>query len=275
MRIWQVWMTLLALSVAGFLGVLEQASHRTPVGQVIDNPQLATTDGGKARIMGDAQANVMVFFRPGEDNSRGVLKDLAAGVKEFAGKSVRFVGIVSDRHKGAEVQAELKEAGLVMPVLVDSGDKLFADLGLTLMPTICMADKAHKLAFATPFTKVNYWQITRAQIRYLLKEITEAQMQAALNPEAPVFKGEDSIARRHVKMAEMQLKSGQADKALDAARSAVQHGPKLAAAHSVMGAVLAAKGDCKAAVAAFDVALALDKNDARATAGKKACAEKR
>ena len=75
-------------------------------------------------------------------------------------------------------------------------------------------------------------------------------------------------------MAEMFLKVGNNDKAIESARLAVQHDATLAAAHSVLGESLRAAGNCKDAVPAFNKALTIDPKDERAVAGKKACAGK-
>ena len=80
-----------------------------------------------------------------------------------------------------------------------------------------------------------------------------------------------AVAGRYVKMAEAFLKSGSPDKAVEQARTAVEKGSDLAAAHAILGSALAANGDCKGARASFESALKLDKADARALEGLKAC----
>lgn len=264
---------LLAAAVATW-HVPVDASSRTPIGQVIANPELPMVGGGKIKAWGNATANVMVFFRPGQEHSQVVLKELAGLERDLTGKSVRWAGIVSDRHKPDEILADLKTADAKFSVGLDADDAYYSSLGLTLMPEVALVAKDGKLLKVIPFAKVNYREMIRAELRYVLGEISEAELQAALNPEAPVAKAEHSTAKRHIKMAELMLNAGNLDKALESAKTAVQQAPDLAAAHSVLGACLAAKGDCKAAIAEFDEALKLDKADARAQEGKKTCAEK-
>jgi len=266
--------SLIVLALACVAATPSGASERTPFGKVVENIELTSTTGAKVKILGDTEVNAIVFFKPGQEHSASALKEFAAGDKALKGKSVRFVAVVSDRYKAAEITADVKAAGLAMPVLFDAGDSLYATLAMTLTPTVCLLDKAHKLVFVRPFAKVNYWDGVRAQIRFMLKEISESELRTALDPPQTVITGDESVARRFIKMAELQLKSGNADKALESARKAVDKAPKLAVAHAVLGAALAAKGDCKGATAAFDHALALDAKDARAADGKKACAGK-
>jgi cytochrome c-type biogenesis protein CcmH/NrfG len=58
-----------------------------------------------------------------------------------------------------------------------------------------------------------------------------------------------------------------------AAQKAIGKDAKLVDAYVLLGQAQAAQGDCKSATAAFDKGLALDKNNAAAEEGKKACAK--
>jgi tetratricopeptide (TPR) repeat protein len=251
-----------------------QASTRTPMGAVLSNPELASLAGGKARPQQDVDVNVLVFFRPDTDYSKETLKGLAACEKRTAQKPVRWAAIVADRYPADQVKAAVTEAGILMPVLIDAGEAFSNEVAVAQLPAVAFTDKGKKLVAFQPFTKLNFCELVDARIRILLKEITEAEFSALADPASTKIGGEASVAGRHVKMAEMFLKSGNNDKALESARLAVQHGAALAAAHSVLGESLRATGNCKEAVAAFDKALALDPKDVRAGAGKNACAGK-
>jgi tetratricopeptide (TPR) repeat protein len=251
-----------------------QASTRTPMGAVLSNPELASLAGGKARPQQNVDINVLVFFRPDTDYSKETLKGLSACEKRTAGKPVRWAAIVADRYPADQVKAAVTEAGILMPVLIDAGEALSNEVAVAQLPAVAFTDKGKKLVAFQPFTKLNFCELVEGRIRLLLKEITEAEFSALADPASTKIGGEASVAGRHVKMAEMFLKSGNNDKALESARLAVQHGAALAAAHSVLGESLRAAGNCKEAVAAFDKALALDPKDARASAGKNACAGK-
>src|SRR5512139_356072 len=80
-----------------------QAAHAA-VGTSVADAELATLDGGRARLLGDG-ASVLVFFRPGQDRSLGALRELGRCQTVFAGKPVRWVGIVSDAAPAAEASA--------------------------------------------------------------------------------------------------------------------------------------------------------------------------
>jgi hypothetical protein len=86
--------------------------------------------------------------------------------------------------------------------------------------------------------------------------------------------GEAELAKTTLRVAEALFQGGNVLKAAKQARRAAALNPSSASAHSLLGAVLAAEGDCAAARQEFARALALDKSDARARAGQADCAGK-
>ena len=74
----------------------------TRVGDKIEDRVMPTLTGNTAHLLGDARANVIVFFKPGQQHSNVTLQHLAACEKEFTGKSVRWTAVVSDRFSKAE-----------------------------------------------------------------------------------------------------------------------------------------------------------------------------
>ena len=263
--------TCLLLSLAAVAESGSEASASTPMGAVITNPELAAVAGGKRTPQGSEAANVLVFFRPDKEASVASLKGLAACEKRTAGKSVRWTGIVPDKTSLDQAKAAVAEAGIAMPVLVDAGDALYVELGIAQHPAVAITDKDHKLLQFQPYTKLNFCELVDGRVRLVLKEISATDFEKIQNPASTKVGGEASVAGRYVKMAEAFLKSGSPDKAVEQARTAVEKGSDLAAAHAILGSALAANGDCKGARASFESALKLDKADARALEGLKAC----
>lgn len=264
--------TLLALgAVASTAGETAAGSTRTPIGAVVSNPELATLAGGKERPQRDVAVNVLVFFRPDTDYSRETLKGLAACEKRSAGKPVKWAAIVSDRFTADQVRPAVAEAGIAMPVLVDAADALSTEVAVAQLPAVAFTDASKKLVAFQPFTKLNFCELVDARVRWLLKEIGDAELAALADPASTKIGGDDSVARRHVKMAEAFLKSGNGAKALESAKDAVKAAPGLAAAHAVLGDALRATGDCKGALPEYDRALSIEPANAVAAEGRKAC----
>jgi tetratricopeptide (TPR) repeat protein len=265
------------LAVASLVAAAAEAglaSSRTPMGAALSNPEMATLAGGRARPQQDVDVNVLVFFRPDADASRDTLKGLAACEKRSAGKSVRWTAIVADRYSSGQVKSAVAESGIAMPILIDAGEALSNEVAVAQLPAVAFTDRARKIVAYQPYTRLNFCELVDARLRLLLNEITEAEFSALANPVSTKIGGETSVAGRHVRMSELLLEAGKNEKALEAARQAVLHDPTLAAAHSVLGEGLRAAGNCRGATASYERALALDPKDARARAGRAACAGK-
>jgi len=239
------------------------------IGDLIEDVELSTVSGGKEHLLGNAAANVFIFFKPGQEHSNSTLKQIAVCEKEFAGKSVHWAAIVSERFPKEIVEAEVKEAGLAMPVLIDTGDALYGRLGLALTPVVGLADREHKLAAYLPFAKVNYSEIIRAHLRRLLGEITEEEMNQILKPPEMIQGSDPELARRRFKLAEKLFQLGSFDKAMESAKRSLEKDPSSAAAHALLGQILAAQGKKAEASKAFEAALKLEPTNEAALKGAK------
>jgi hypothetical protein len=175
------WLWLMALGI--LLGAPEsRAFVHARIGSVIENMEMKALAGGAQPLLSNATANVFIFFKPGQANSRRALASLAACQKELAGKSIRWVAVVSDRFSKLVVEKEVKAAGISMPILVDAADALYGRLGVVLCPVVGIADQDHKLAAYEPFRKVNFQEILRARIRFLLQEIDARELERVIKP---------------------------------------------------------------------------------------------
>lgn len=244
------------------------------VGQVIENEDLPTIAGGREFLLSKkALANVFIFFRPNQDHSLETLKAMAVCEKEFAGKQVRWVAIVSDSWPRADVLAVVAEAGIRMPVLVDEGDHIYGKLGVRLHPVVGIADERFRLMDYVPFHKINYCDMIRVRIRRALHEVDQAAVDKVDHPPKALMPNAvpGAVAGRHVKLGEMFMKSKQYGKAAEQALIAMEKEPKLAAPMALLGRALAAQGKCADAAKYFEAALQIDPKLAAAVEGKKSC----
>lgn len=252
------------------------AHAHAEAGTAIDNVELKTIAGGKERILSPkAKANVLVFFRTGQDRSADALVQLATCEKLFAGKPVRWVGVVSSTEDPAAVKALVEKTGVVMPVVIDPGDALYGALGIRLHPMVAFADAKLKLAAVEMYRQIDYCEIIKGRVRLMLGEIDQAGFEAIVNPPKSTMPGDDirDVARRDVNLGRMLLKRKNYEKAAAAANKALEKAP-VAAAFSLLGDVAAAQGDCRKAVKQYEQALKLDPKDPAALAGRDACAGK-
>lgn len=267
LRRW-MWLAALAGAAAGIQGA--SAAHAQP-GTPLADAELATLQGGKARLLAAEGVSVLVFFRPEHERSIELLKGLAACRRAFVGRPARWIAVVSDAAPAEAVRAAVRETRLDVPVLIDEGDAVYGRLGVAMHPAVVIVDRSHRLAAFEPFRAVDYCARVSARLRRALGDIGEAELEEALNPPRAVEGGDAQAARRYRALAEALLKAGNAQKALESARRSVELDPGLASAHALLGSILSSQGQCAEAAPAFRRALEIDPALSGARAGLERC----
>jgi hypothetical protein len=264
---------------AGLLGAawpgVARAFSNVEVGATLENPTLATLDGGRAELLSrKATASLFVFFRPQQDRSQDALQELESIRQELSGRPVRFVAVVSGEWPAEEVRAAVRAAGVAWPVLVDAGDALYGRLGVRLHPVVGIADRSLRLVAYEHYRRINFREIVLARLRVALGELAEADMAKVLEPEKATTGTPQAEARRHYNLARKLWARKNAEKALESVKrslAVVTTGPALA----LQGEITAAGGDCAAATPLFEQALKIDPAESVAIQGLKGCARPR
>jgi hypothetical protein len=260
------------LVLVGLVTVFQPASAaHAAIGTPVASTEMPTLEGGKAQVMGNVEANVLVFFRPDQPRSAGALRELARCQKDFAGKSVRWVAVVPSSASLPGVMTLMRDTSFAAPVLLDNGDALYGSLGLDLHPVVVIVGRGQKLAAFEPFRVLDYCTVISARIRHVLREISDAELGAVLDPPKATQGGNEQVARRYRAFAEVQFKNKDYDKALDSVRKGLTKDPLLAPAHALLGQILLAQGNCADAVPAFNQALLLDGASTAAREGLERC----
>ena len=239
------------------------------VGKVVANREMPAIAGPRRLLLTNTTANVFVFFRPGQEHSRATLEQVGRCAQEMAGKSVSWVAVVSDRYARAKIESDIKDTGLAIPVLIDEGDALYAELAIALCPVTGITDREHKLVAFVPFTKVNYPVILQAHVRHVLGEITDRELAEAIDPSNAAPRGDNEAARRQLKLAERLRQAGNNEKAIESAKKSIEKDPGFAAPHVLIGQILAEQDNRAEALKAFEQALKLDPANTNAQAGVK------
>jgi tetratricopeptide (TPR) repeat protein len=219
-----------------------EAFRDVAIGAQLRNRELPSLDGRATPLLGRARANVFVFVRSGQAHSAAALAQLAKLEDELRGKSVRLVAIVSGDDPADEVRAMVREAGVKMPVLVDAGDAFYGEVGVSLHPSLGIADERHRLVAYQPFRKLNFLDAVRGRVRLALGEIGEAELASILDPPAAPTKVNRATAR--LNLARKLLEAGAIAAAIESARKAVALDPALAEAHALLAEALARGGEC-------------------------------
>jgi tetratricopeptide (TPR) repeat protein len=245
------------------------------VGDRAPRVELAALAGGRAPLFKDsARTNVFVFLEPDQESTDPVLTTLAKLEERFAKSPVYFSLVVSDTTELAAFRSLLQKHSIHMPVLLDAGDELQGRLGVLVFPSVGILNNKGELLRYQFFLKVNFFNVLEGEIRHALGEIDDAQLEAVLNPSRPQWGGDAAAAARYIKLAEIQLKASQYDKAMQSAKSAAEKDPKSAAAHGLAASIWAAQGRCAEAQAEVRLAVALDPDEPHASAARDTCGGK-
>jgi len=245
-------------------------------GTVVENVELRTLTGGKEKLLSNkVKANIFVFFRPAQERSLDALKQMAVCEREFAGKPVRWVALVSSSATPEEVQPMVAESGIKMPVLIDEGDILYDKLQVRLHPMVGITDAKGKIFAIEPYRQIEYCDVIRTRIQIALGEKTEADLAKIENPEKGALPGDDPMkkAMRDVNMARRLFELGLYQKAIDRAKKALEVAP-VSKGYSLQAEALAKLGNCAEANALAEEALKLDAADPWAPLAKAACGGK-
>jgi tetratricopeptide (TPR) repeat protein len=262
----------LALAALAPLG----AHAHAQVGTQVENVELATAAGGKERLLAPKmKATAIVFVRTEQERSVEALKAMATCERDLAGKPVRFVAVISGETPPAEARALAAATGVRMPFLLDANDALYQRLEVRLHPVVFLLDGKNRVASFEMYRQIDYCDVVRARLRFLIGELDQAALDAILEPPRNTMPGEDvrDVSKRDVNLGRRQLAIKQYDKALASARKALEKAPS-AAAFALIGDVHAARGDCAQALQQYEQALKLDPAEEHAVAGKAACAAK-
>jgi len=193
------------------------ARARVTAGEILENAELPALSGGQDVLVSRAdRVSIVLFWRPGHERSLDTLKQMAECEKVFAGKPVHMVAVVSGSYATADVKAAVEEAGLHVPVLLDQGDALYGKLEIRQHPLVVVAEPSGRIQLAQPYVRLRYCDIVRAHVRFLLKEIDQAQLELALNPPRASFPNDDkrNVVKRYVTMGRREVAAGRCDKAL-------------------------------------------------------------
>ncbi len=229
---------ILAAVAALLAAVPAAADARVEAGTTVDNLEMPTLAGGKERLIGRAAANVILFWRPGNERSLDTLKQMAACEKLFAGKSVHMVTVVSGSYAAEDIKAAVAQADIHLPVLLDVNDAAYGRLQIRQHPVVLVADVRGVVTLWQPYVRIRYCEIVHAHVRYLLGELDEAQLDRELHPPRASFPSDDktNVAKRYLTMGQREAARGHCDQARVSFEKALELAPGLAEAEAAMKA---------------------------------------
>lgn len=241
------------------------------IGSPVPNPSLTGLDDVERSLVHSEGVTAFLFFDPQQDHSLEVLRSVAGLQSEMKDDDIHWVGVVSDRFPPETVASVLAGSGVSLETVIDSGDRLYGDLGVRLYPTIGIADSGGTLRAYLPYAKINYMGALEAHLRHALDQIDDEALDLALHPTSADVSSKEADAGRLLKFARMLWDREKRDKALAKAQEAVEAAPDLADPHAMVGFFQVEMGNCEEGRAHLKRALDIDPGHPEALAALTRC----
>jgi len=205
-------------------------------GDRIPNLAIRTIDGKQLSL--DEQKGkiiVLAFWKQDDDKSSKMLSDLSRISQEFQNKDVTFLAINGDKASDQQIRQIALANKLSCLFASDPDLAAYSSLGILVLPTTLIVGPDGKLAFVQDLYSRNFYSHTKAQVRFLLGEISQHQLNAEL---APGESGKLSPARikaeRYVNMALLLVELKEKAKAKEALAKALEVDPSFPKPHLLL-----------------------------------------
>jgi peroxiredoxin/Tfp pilus assembly protein PilF len=206
------------------------------IGEEVPDFTLNAVEGGLVNLSEHRGKVVVLFYwRADQERSHVTVEDVKVVQEGYGGKGVEVIGIVADTEDMEAVKRVMKEKGAGFPVLKDTGRQIYGSYGIRVYPTTLIIDREGKLNKVIPGHAVTYQQRLEGQIRLVLGEIEDVQLQEAIEPKREKKGTAELEAERKYNLALKFTESRLFDQAIEAAQGAVEAGPGVAKGHILLG----------------------------------------
>jgi tetratricopeptide (TPR) repeat protein len=228
-------------------------------GDRVPNLAIRTVDGKEISL--DEQKGkitVLAFWKQDDEKSSKMLTDLSRISQEFQNKDVTFLAINGDKASDKQIR-EMALAKEPTCLFVSDPDlTTYSTLGILVLPTTLIVGPDGKLAFIQDLYSRNFYTQTRAYVRFLLGEITQAQLNAELDPGTSVKLSPARIkAERYVNLGRVLLDIKEKAKAREALKKAVEADPSFPEPHLLLAGLCLEDKELRGAGAELEQALIL------------------
>ncbi len=207
---------------------------------------------------------VIAFWRLDQEYSVEVLKQLVKIRSDFSSSDVKIVTIISgaaDRGAVAELATKL---GLEFAVLFDPDREAYGAFGVRVAPTCWFIDAKGVKQFDYPGYRRDYSTTARANIDFLLGNISAKEREARATPSKAPKAAQPVATTARYKAARRLLASGRRDAGIAQLENAWESEPPSAPAGLDLGLILLEDGDNEGALAILDKVAKLIPEDPRA-----------
>ncbi len=210
---------------------------------------------------------IVVYWRPGQERSLNELKALKSLHETFSDQPVQVLAITKDTDKRSTIKDLQQSLELPFPLLLDSNEEVYSQFGVFVFPSTALIDRKgiYRVHYGS-FRKDDSKAIA-GQVRVLLGLISENELRAEEEAEAPLVTEEQKRARNHINLAKTLKKRGMDEKAVEEIEKAVALDPSDPEGHILLGFFLLDQGELDRAIEHLSTGMELDPKSTDAKIG--------
>lgn len=228
------------------------------------------TDNGRAfnsekQLSG--KSAVIAFWRLNQMFVDPLLADLQTLYVEYRGEDIEIVAICSGESTTGEVSGIVKRLGLEFDVLLDQDRAIYGDFGVFVIPSVAFVDEEGRLESYYASYRPDFLHVARANARFLLGRISEAQRDELIRPKESPEESVFNPAEPRFNLGMQYLSEGNRSAAMRELATAWKNEAFLVPAGTELGFLCLAEGKGEKALAYFNRVLEKDPDNLRAMGG--------
>ncbi len=196
-------------------------------GDPVPDFQVRLTDG-KQFTLGAQRGKILIlnFWERGQKYSDSALADLERIFQEYRDKGVTVLALDVDKASESELKSYGSARNLTISLALDADTRIYGLYGIIVLPSTLIIGVDGKLAYYRAIHTGDFYNQIRGNVRLLLGEINQAQLEMMLNPKKiTVSSGAREKANLHLQTARMLLMA-ESDIMKDKARSELEKAVK-------------------------------------------------
>jgi len=210
---------------------------------------------------------VLIYWKDDKDYSYKSLIDYGNFYRNYKKRGVQFIGIAGDTGDYEKVDRIVKNLKIKFPVLLDSNRIFLGSYGIRVYPTTLIIDRKGNLIQAIPGHPVLYNFILDGYLRYVLGEINEEELKAAISPQKIKVDESEVMAERDYNLVLKFSEVGLINRAIKTAEMSLTYKSDIIKARILLGFLYLQTKESDKAISEFQKALDKDPDSFDAKAG--------
>jgi len=209
----------------------------------------------------------LIYWKNDHDYSYKALDDYDGFFKMYRRRGVQFIGIAGETGDQEKIRRTVKDLKIKFPVLLDSNRTVLGSYGIRVYPTTMLIDRNGKLIHAIPGHPVLYNSILEGYLQYILGEINDEKLKAAISPQINKVDESEVMAEREYSLALKFHEVGLMSRAIKAVKRAIKYKPDMIKARNLLGFSYLQSKEADNAINEFQKAVDMDPGSFDAIAG--------